>query len=119
LSGVGDDSEDGIYSLLSSSFHPTGAGAGIVGSVDERRRLPRMKRQSSLLKKFSNIPGKESSVMPAEKKKEVMSQNSQQTTNMPKVLEVYVSSLLRCAEACLRETAFPCLSANFDRVSLL
>ena len=35
------------------------------------------------------------------------------------VLEVRVSSLLRCAEACLQETSFVCLSANFLRVSSL
>lgn len=32
------------------------------------------------------------------------------------VLDVRVSSLLRCAEACLQETSFLCLSANFLRV---
>ena len=33
-----------------------------------------------------------------------------------KVQEIRASSLLRCAEACLQETSFPCLSANFQRV---
>jgi hypothetical protein len=37
----------------------------------------------------------------------------------PRVLEVRVSSVLRCSEACLQETSFQCLSANFERVCQL
>lgn len=36
-----------------------------------------------------------------------------------KVQEIRASSLLRCAEACLQENSFPCLSANFQRVRSL
>lgn len=41
------------------------------------------------------------------------------SSSEPKVLEVRVSSILRCAEACLQETSFQCLSANFERVCQL
>lgn len=33
-----------------------------------------------------------------------------------RVQEIHASSLLRCAEACLQQSSFPCLSANFERV---
>lgn len=35
-----------------------------------------------------------------------------------KIIEVRVSSLLRCVEACLQEKSFNCLAANFERVRL-
>lgn len=36
-----------------------------------------------------------------------------------KIIEVRVSSLLRCVEACLQEKSFNCLAANFERVSCI
>lgn len=43
---------------------------------------------------------------------------SQRTINEgeEKIIEVRVSSLLRCVEACLQEKSFNCLAANFERV---
>lgn len=44
---------------------------------------------------------------------------SARSSSDQRVQEIRASSLLRCAEACLQQTSFPCLSANYQKVRLL